>query len=554
MSDALLAGVSGLQAHQTMLDVAGNNLANVNTYGFKSSRVTFGELLSDTIREATQPTGKSGGTNPQQVGAGVKVASIDRNMTQGNPVYTGQPLDMAVQGSGYFTLNDGQKDVYTRVGAFAVDADFYLVDPATGFRVQRIGSEGVAEGFQSATSNDIRIPYDVALPAQATRSITLTGNLSANTDGPTASVLTSGIAYTEDGATATRDTLLANLDQVVNLADGESFTIQGVDPTGQAVDTSFVYHTGAKMGDLLDAITAAFSQGADNPGATAAMSSGELRLTDNQAGYSQSDLYLGYSGAGTFDLPNYFNILQAGAQDVRNTNVEIYDAQGIGHVLSIAFVKTDQANTWDAVVTSVTGETTMDAGGRRISGITFEPNGSYGGLGGTTPDQPTFGLGFGSQSGGAQDLRLNMGTVGEFDGLSQFGGSSTASANGQDGCAAGCLSSLSVSSEGVFVGMFTNGMRRDIAVLKLTTFQNPSGLQSEGGNYFTASANSGNPVATKALAGGAGSVNGGSLEKSNVDMASEFVNLIQAQNGYQANARTIKVTNDMLRELSNLIQ
>jgi flagellar hook protein FlgE len=554
MSDALLAGVSGLQAHQTMLDVAGNNLANVNTYGFKSSRVTFGELLSDTIREATQPTAKTGGTNPQQIGAGVNVASIDRNMTQGNPVYTGQPLDMAVQGAGYFTLNDGQKDVYTRVGSFAVDANYYLVDPATGYRVQRIGSEGVAEGFQSATSNDIRIPYDVALPAQATQSVNLTGNLSADTDKPTASILSSGIAYTEDGSMATRETLLSNLDQANGLVDGASITIKGFDPKGAAVNTSYVYHAGAKMGDLLDAVTAAFSQGADNTGATATLSNGEIRLTDNKAGYSQSDLYLGYSGSGTLDLPKYFNMIQAGAQDVRNTNVEVFDTQGIGHVLSISFIKTDQANTWDAVVTSATGQTQMNSDGRRINGITFEPDGSYGGIGGATPDRPMFTLDFGSNGGGAQDIELNMGTVGGFDGLSQFGGSSTASANGQDGCAAGYLSSLSVSSEGVFVGMFTNGMRRDIAALELTTFQNAAGLQSEGGNYFTSSANSGDPVSTKALAGGAGSVNGGSLEKSNVDMASEFVSLIQAQNGYQANARTIKVTNDMLRELSNLIQ
>jgi flagellar hook protein FlgE len=161
----------------------------------------------------------------------------------------------------------------------------------------------------------------------------------------------------------------------------------------------------------------------------------------------------------------------------------------------------------------------MDSAGRRISGITFEQDGSFGGMGGTTPDTAAFQIIFNQQGTGAQDIQLNLGTIGGFDGLSQFGGTSTVAANGQDGYAAGYLSGLSVSSEGVL-----------------------------------SSANSGDPVATRALSGGAGSVNGGSLEKSNVDMASEFVNLIQAQNGYQANARTIKVANDMLRELSNLIQ
>jgi len=554
MSDALLAGVSGLQAHQAMLDVAGNNLANADTYGFKASRVTFSELLSDTLREATQPSAKTGGTNPEQIGAGVNVASVDRNMSQGNLVYTGQPLDMAIEGSGYFTLNDGRREVYTRVGAFAVDSSFYLVDPATGYRVQRTGSEGVAEGFQTATSSDIRIPYDVALPAKATQSITFAGNLSADTDNPTTNILSSGISYTQDEAAATGNTLLSDLDQAKGVAAGETIRIKGVDPTGQAVDTTFTLAAGSTVSDLLDAITAAFSQGGTNPGAKATISNGEIRLTDNEAGYSQTDMYLTYAGTHSFELPSYFKCLQVGGEDARNTNVQVFDSQGIGHVLSVTFAKSKDANTWDAVITSVTGAAGMDSDGRRVKGMTFGKDGSFGGMGGATPDRAVFTLNFGAQGSGAQDINLSLGTIGGFNGLSQFGGTSTVAANGQDGYQAGYLSSISVSREGLFVGMFTNGVRRDIAALQLTTFQNPAGLQSEGSNYFSVSANSGDPVATKGLAGGAGSVNGGSLEKSNVDMASEFVSLIQAQNGYQANARTITVTTAMLRELANLIR
>ena len=554
MSDALLAGVSGLQAHQTMLDVAGNNLANADTYGFKASRVTFSELLSDTLREATQPSTKTGGTNPEQIGAGVNVASVDRNMSQGNLVYTGQPLDMAIEGSGYFTLNDGRREVYTRVGAFAVDSSFYLVDPATGYRVQRTGSEGVAEGFQTSASNDIRIPYDVALPAKATQTITFAGNLSADTDNPTINILSSGISYTQDEAAATGNTLLSDLDQAQGVAAGETIHIVGIDPIGQAVDTTFTIAAGSTVSDLLDAITAAFSQGGTNPGAKATISNGEIRLTDSEAGYSQTDLYLTYAGTHTFELPSYFKCLQVGGEDARNTNVQVFDSQGIGHVLSVTFAKCKDANTWDAVITSVTGAAGMDSDGRRVKGMTFGKDGSFGGLGGATPDQAVFTLNFGAQGSGAQDINQSLGTIGGFDGLSQFGGTSTVAANGQDGYQAGYLSSISVSREGLFVGMFTNGVRRDIAALQLTTFQNPAGLQSEGSNYFSVSANSGDPVATKGLAGGAGSVNGGSLEKSNVDMASEFVSLIQAQNGYQANARTITVTTAMLRELANLIR
>ncbi len=188
---ALASGVSGLKSHQTMLDVTGNNLANVNTTGFKSSSVNFSELLSQTFRAASPPSGAIGGTNPLQIGSGVQLASVDRDMTQGTMANTGQALDMAIEGSGYFTLNDGQADVYTRVGLFDVDSQNYLVDAATGYRVQRIGSDGVADGFQDAGSDNIRLPYDVALPAKPTGELVFTGNLSADDISATTNYLLS---------------------------------------------------------------------------------------------------------------------------------------------------------------------------------------------------------------------------------------------------------------------------------------------------------------------------------------------------------------------------
>ena len=103
-------------------------------------------------------------------------------------------------------------------------------------------------------------------------------------------------------------------------------------------------------------------------------------------------------------------------------------------------------------------------------------------------------------------------------------------------------------------GLFTNGIRKDLAAIKLATFQNPTGLTSLGNNYFASSGNSGEPVPTQGLSGGAGTVRGGVLEGSNVEIAAEFVNLIQAQNGFQASARTIRVANEILRELANVIR
>jgi len=549
MGGALFSGVSGLRAHQQMLDVAGNNLANVNTTAFKASRLSFSDLLSQTLRDAGQPTQQVGGTNPVQVGSGVQVAAIDRNMGQGSLDNTGQPLDMAIEGSGFFVLNDGSRDIYTRVGSFAVDSQYYLVDPATGYRVQRVGSEGVADGFQAPTNDDLRIRYDVALSAKPTETISYGGNLSADENSPTTQILTSGTQYTAGGAVVSEATVLANLDQAENLADGDEINISVTRRDGTTASGAMTIDADkTTMQDVLDEITTLL--GSDG---TATLVNGEIRVSDNEAGYSQLDLALAMdSGAtGTLTLPHYFKILSAGGLAVRNTNSEVYDSQGVSHVLSGAFVRS-APNTWDMVLTSITGDAEITK--RRIKDITFQADGSFGGLGGTTPDTPTFSMKFAHDPDNARVVQVNMGTVGEYGGLSQFGGESTAAPSGQDGYAVGYLTGLTTTREGVLMGVFTNGIRRELAALKVATFQNPAGLEAVGNNYFQASSNSGSAVPTRAMSGGAGAITGSSLERSNVEVASEFVNLIQAQNGYQANARTIRIANEMLQELSNLIR
>lgn len=548
MSDALMAGVSGLKAHQKMLDVAGNNLANVNTTAFKSSRISFVDLLSETVRDASQPTATVGGTNPQQVGSGVQVSSIDRNVSQGSLVNTGQSLDMAIEGEGFFVVNDGQQDVYTRSGNFAVDSLYYLVDPSTGFRVQRIGAEGVTEGFQSATDGGIRIPYDVALEAEPTQTVTYAGNLTADEVSPTTQTLSTVMAYSKDGAAASIDTVLADLEQTAGLANGDAITISYTRRDGTTGTAAFDITNPATqtVGDLVTAMNTAM--GADT---TVTLNNGVIIAKDTATGYSETNVTLTYTGGGTFTLPKYFKITEPGGAASKDTNMEIYDSQGIGHILSVSFVRS-ATNTWDMVITSVTGD--VELIDRRIKDITFLADGSYGGLGGAPQDAPWFSVRYGHDPTNTRTVNAELGTVGEVDGLSQFGGSSTATAGTQDGYPSGWLSDISVTREGILMGVFENGVRKQVGALKIAMFQNAAGLDAVGNSYYQASANSGAAVETRALAGGAGAIWGGSLEKSNVDTAEQFVNLIQAQNGYQANARTITVTNDMLKELTNLIR
>ncbi|MCK4291760.1 MAG: flagellar hook-basal body complex protein [Planctomycetes bacterium] len=565
---ALSSGVTGLQAHQKMLDVAGNNLANVNTTGFKSSRMTFSELLSQTIKKASQPTSAIGGTNPQQMGSGVGIAGISPDMTQGNIVSTGNPLDLAIEGEGYFVLNDGSQNIYTRAGAFAVDANSAFVDPATGYLVQRIGSVGVSDGFQTAGNSNVMVPYDVAMAANATSEVVIAGNLSADATFDTTQTqkLSSNMAFTtSSGTAATSETLVSALDQFSGSfgtidTDGKLY-VTGWKPDGaEVIDaTGLDVSATTKMSDVLTYIESQL--GASN--VTASMSAGKIVVTDDTSGYSKSDVALSYTGSSdgsdSLTVPAYFEITSVGGDEVKNVNITVYDTQGGKHVLSGAFVRTGTANTWDMVLTSITGDIeAIDISGksdRRISGIEFDAgDGSYGGLNSTIADTAQFKVTFKHDTSNPQTIATSLGSVGQFNGLTQFAGNSTAVAREQDGYEAGSLSTVSVSNEGIVIGAFSNGIKKNIATVQIALFQNTSGLESIGNGYFIPSANSGDAVATQAMIGGAGSIHGGSLEKSNADVASEFVNMIQAQNGFQANARTIRVANDILRELTTLIR
>ncbi|MBN1796305.1 MAG: flagellar hook-basal body complex protein [Sedimentisphaerales bacterium] len=553
MGFALSSGVTGLQAHQKMLDIAGHNLANINTTAFKSSRIVFSEILAETIKKASQPSTNVGGTNPQQMGSGVSVSGITPNMSQGNLISTGNPLDLAVEGEGYFVVNDGDQNMYSRAGSFAVDANSFLVDPATGYRVQRIGATGESDGFQVAGINDIQVPYDVAIPAQGTSLLKVAGNLSADAvlDTPQAQKIGSNITYTTGGSTlATSTTTIENLDQFTGTVGSGVITISGYLPEGTYFSNPMSVPAGTEMGDLIDAINIELAASAS--GATAELVNGQIRVTDTETGVSYTDLSLSYAdGSSTLETPAYFEVLTAGGDEVKNVNITIYDSLGGKHAFSGAFVRTDTTNEWDFLLSSVSGDVyNIDMDERRISGITFDTNGALN----TIPANANFQITWVQDPSTEQTVEVQMGTAGKWDGLTQFSGSSTAVAKEQDGYESGKLTSVSVNNGGVLVGAFSNGMKKDVATLQVALFQNSQGLENVGGGYFISSANSGSAVATQALIGGAGTIHGSSLEKSNADVATEFVNMIQAQSGFQANARTITVANDILRELTNLIR
>src|SRR5262249_3611272 len=160
--NALFVGASGLTANSTALDVVGNNLANINTTGYKTQRTLFKDMVYQTLSAGSSASQTTGGTNPIQFGFGVGVGAVDSLLAQGNLSAAGRNLDVGIQGSGFFVASDGTQNMFTRAGSFSIDSNGFLVDPTTGFRIQRSGVVGeptaTSAGFQIPGVQDIRIP------------------------------------------------------------------------------------------------------------------------------------------------------------------------------------------------------------------------------------------------------------------------------------------------------------------------------------------------------------------------------------------------------------
>ena len=207
MMASLFAGVSGLKNHQIKMNVVGDNIANINTIGFKLGRVTFQEALVQTLRGAGRPTSTQGGANPLQLGLGMSLNTIDNIFLQGGLETTGKITDLAIQGSGFFVLSNGQQDFYTRAGAFGFDANSNMVNPGNGFVLQ--GKMADVDGTvpASAPIGNIMLPFGQQDPARASSEIVLGMNLDSEATESSASLISAGSSnvtnvsgYAEDGA------------------------------------------------------------------------------------------------------------------------------------------------------------------------------------------------------------------------------------------------------------------------------------------------------------------------------------------------------------------
>lgn len=298
MLRSIYTGITGLGANTVELDVISNNIANSETIGFKQSRVTFQEMMSENLKTGSRPvSGGRGGTNPQQIGLGTAVGSIDTIFTQGTFMTTGVKTDLAINGNGFFVLNDGVGNYYTRAGAFGLDAQNYLVDPATGMKVQGVMADesGV---IQSGRFQNISIDPSLTVSAVASSSVQIYGNLNANADAIGSIRESDFLMAAADGS----DLLMSLYSQdgsVMDLDRGDQISINGMIDTGavshQLSGTPLTIDETTTVDDLLAWMGTELAGDPDlNPGdvSLALNADGSLSLTNNSGGTSIENLQL----------------------------------------------------------------------------------------------------------------------------------------------------------------------------------------------------------------------------------------------------------------------
>jgi flagellar hook protein FlgE len=536
-SSSLNSGISGLKSSQTALNVIGDNLANLNTSGFKASRVSFANELTQTIRAALAPSGGLGGRNPLQIGTGTRVASIDKDFSQGNLTPTGRPFDLAIQGDGFFMLTDQFQDFFTRVGSFSLDKSNDLVDAGTGLKVKGV------------SGNSINVPVNSTVSGKATTTTDIAGNLNSEfKTGAVQHINTTTSAYTfGTGTPAVAATALNSLDQnSTPYGAGDTIDIVGTEHNGTNVSETFQWGAtgsgfdGTTLGELRDFVSSKFGT------ATATIDgSGNIVLTSDAPGQSELSLTIsdttGNTGATTHST---FSSTTTGSGDVYVTTIPVFDTQGSSYLVSLTFNRT-AANTWNVTPTMKAADGTVSDA---VTAINFNTNGSYASVTGTSAITITY------PTGTTQTVNLDFGTANAFSGLTQFGGTASAASIDQDGFEEGFFSSTTINADGKVVSLFTNGQTKDAGQIQLGTFSNPAGLSSVGNNLLSPTLASGAAVLKTALSGRVGSIVSGVLESSNVDIAEEFTKLIVSQRAFQANARTITTTDEVLQELVNIVR
>jgi len=571
MMRSLFSGVSGLKTHQTKMDVIGNNIANVNTTSFKASSIVFNELMAQTTQNASGANAATGtgGVNARQIGLGVKSGAININVTgQGASQNTGNPFDLMITGENFFIVNNGISNYFTRDGSFYVDGLGNLAMTSSGYNVM---------GWQvSEETGEIKPDRVSALRIMSTENLTYQPEA-------TSLAYMSGILDSNDSDVRSATGRVVNLNFFDNLGASysASFTFkQSDDEHEYAVELNKLLDAKGNEVELTDEqkqqIFGTGIQSRQAAARTAKFDEDTYLWKDNALYYAED------KSTPIFNVGDLVETVNGTVQfkDLSTTIGTGDDAKTVGDALDILAKaysysgKTEEflnlyqnpavTEVSDAPVTmpqlltagALTNED-LNVDGRFFYGavLKFNPNnGKFSRISGGDGDNCILNL-KSVVSGNFSDIDIDFSKLTMYDNK----GTSTAIATTGDengigtGRRKGEMIGVSVQNNGMIFASYDNGMTKLLGQIATANFANASGLQKEGDNLYSATLNSGtfNEVGVDVSASG-GYISSGMLEMSNVDLSTEFTEMITTQRGFQANSRIITVSDTLLEELTNL--
>ncbi len=575
---ALLTGLQGLNVHSRRLDVIGNNIANVNTTSFKSSRMMFENAFSRDIKIGSEPDENTGGTNPMQIGLGVTIGAVQRDFRTGAINSTGDPRDLAIDGQGFFVVEREGDTLYTRAGAFRQDLNDNLVTP-TG---ELLMGYGVDADFnvQEGSLVPVNLPLGKIRIAEATENATIAGNL--NTDGaePTTGGLVNLMATATEGFVA-MDTAspapagtdrLSTATRLVDIQDpsdatgatprfaaGQTLSMTGAEKgLGVIPDRSLPITATTTVQELMNFLAVSLgiqTTGITNPdgatpGVTLDSATGVMSIvgnvgTVNDLTIDAADLRL-LDESGTYAGAPFVPSKEAAADgEAVRTTIVVYDSLGSPVSADVSLTledKSDTGTTWryfvdanDALGASLnvgSGTIAFDSFGRLITEDPATISLTRTGTGAVSP--LTFDLSFTGPSGRLTALA---------DRPSEMAGVF------RDGLPAGTLEAFSIVDNGDILGAFDNGALRTLGRVVVAKAPNEGGMVDMGGNAWQVGPNSGPVSIVSPGEIGSGTVISGALELSNVDLGQEFIDLITTSTGYSASSRIIRTADELMQQL-----
>ena len=584
MMRSLYSGVSGLKTHQTKMDVIGNNIANVNTTSYKTMSINFSDLMYQTTQAATGPNATTGtaGTNPRQIGLGVQTAAISTKITEeGATQSTGNPFDLKISGDEFFIVSDGSNTYFTRDGSFYVDAAGNLAMSSTGYNVMGWGVDEETGNIKKDTVQPLVVMGNDYLTygAEYTQAATASGIIDWNDDdqsekaGKTLSLqIYDNLGYSY--------TVKYGLHNAVEGKKGKDYsfyvTLDSItDSTGKPLDTSKVKFGSTSETIALDGMTYGVSgatvntmKASVNNGTTTTVAYA-IAKTKNATGVVTSTTVILYPTSETFNGAGPFTVISADGKTTLNNAYALFKKTGTlnnnpnpnpnsssnevftalyGDKISPADIQAGTVSK-DGTLT-VTQRTVTNSAILNFSGNDgkFITNGSTGGENGVPMDLSSLGKAFTKVT-----VDFSKAVVTDNSGKSTIALEKGDKNDLNAGRESGTLQGVSIQTNGMIYASYTNGQKRLLGQIAVTEFANASGLQKEGDNLYSSTKNSGdfNGIGIDITENG-DAMNTGVLEMSNVDLSSEFTDMITTQRGFQANSRIITVSDTLLEELVNL--